>query len=139
MTSSQEDGTAIDQQQDKQDVDFEKGQKEDESPTHQQQNNNNVLVEIVSALRVPSMDASSDSDPYVVVMMGHKKVHKTKEIANNSNPIWTLETGSLFLIELEKDSVDLDTATVSFVVKDHNLAHGNTVLGSVEVKLKDMV
>jgi Ca2+-dependent lipid-binding protein len=133
MTSSKEDWTPIDQGN--QDADFEKGQLAGDGNITQQ----HILVEIVSALRVPSMDANSDSDPYVVVMIGNKKIHETKEIANNSNPIWTLETGSLFLIELEKDTVDLDVATVSFVVTDHNLSRRNTVLGSVEVKLKNMV
>lgn len=133
MTSSKEDWTPI--EQDNRLADSEEGQAIEEENTTQQ----HVLVEIVSALRVPSMDANSDSDPYVKVMMGNKKIHETKEINNNSNPIWTLETGSLFLIELEKDNEDLDTVTVSFVVMDHNRARGNTALGSVEVKLKDMV
>ena len=38
--------------------------------------------------------------------MGEKKIHRTKFLRNNSNPIWTLETGSLFLVEYGKETVN---------------------------------
>lgn len=104
-----------------------------------------VLVEIVSALRVPSMDARSDSDPYVIVSVGGKEVHRTKVLYNNSNPIWTIDNGSLFLLDLERGpkghskTVNLKTAKVTFILKDYDATQRDATLGTVEIKLKDLM
>jgi C2 domain len=40
-----------------------------------------LLVEIVSGIRLPIADGSA-SDPYVIVRMGAEEVHRTKPIHN---------------------------------------------------------
>ena len=101
-----------------------------------------ILIEIVSALRVPSMDARSDSDPFVTVSVGEKEVHRTAVLHNSPNPIWTIDNGSLFLLELDdKDGagVDLKTETATFTVKDYDAMQKAKTLGTVEIKLKDLM
>lgn len=98
-----------------------------------------ILVEIVSALFVPSMDKYSDADPYVSAYLKDEMIHKTKVIQDNPNPIWTLETGSLFLIEFVKEQVDLKQDIVSFVLKDYSAMGKDETMGTIEVKLKDLV
>lgn len=98
-----------------------------------------ILVEVVSALYVPSMDKFSDADPFVCVSMGARQIHQTKVIYNNPNPIWTLETGSLFLIECNEQEVNPKKDKVTFTLKDYDMVQKATVFGSVEILLKDMM
>jgi Ca2+-dependent lipid-binding protein len=102
-------------------------------------NRQRILVEVVSALYVPSMDRFSDADPYVSVSMEETKLHRTKVIPNNSNPIWTLETGSLFLIEYDKKKVNPKKNKVTFVLKDYDIVQKAKVLGRVDILLKDLM
>ena len=57
-----------------------------------------LLIDICSAIELPVTDLLS-TDAYVIVRLGSKEVHRTKVIPNSRNPIWTLETKSLFLLE----------------------------------------
>ena len=98
-----------------------------------------ILVEIVSALHVPSPDLFSDADPYVSVTMGDKELHQTKVLYNNPNPIWTVETGSLFLIEYDENQVNPTTQTkVSFLLQDYSMIQKPKVLGTLQLSLKDL-
>ena len=119
---------------------------EDDTETDQKRKElDPVLVEIVSALRVPSMDARSDSDPYVIVSVGGKEIHRTNVLHNNPNPIWTIDNGSLFLLDLQKglegksNTVNLKTAKVTFTLKDYDATQRDATLGTVEIKLKDLM
>ena len=97
-----------------------------------------ILVEIVSALCVPSMDAVTESDSFVEVYLGennNNRIHKTKVIPNTSNPIWTLETRSLFMIQATSSGDE----TVRFLVKDRDTIKRDDFLGVVTVKVKDML
>ena len=122
-----------------------------------------VLIEIVSALRVPSMDVRSDSDPYVTVSVGRrrgggKEIHRTKVLYNTPNPIWTIDSGSLFLLDLdhrdregggdsdnnnndtsETGGIDLKTSIVTFTLKDYDATQADAILGKVEIKLQDLL
>lgn len=49
--------------------------------------NINLLVEIVGATDLPVADISS-TDPYVVVRMGGKDIHRTGVISKDLDPIW---------------------------------------------------
>ena len=63
-----------------------------------------LLIEIVSGWSLPVADVTS-SDPFVVCSINGKEVHRTKYIPKSLNPIWTLQTGSLFILSI--DSKDL--------------------------------
>ena len=71
-----------------------------------------ILVEIVSALYLPSNDRFSEADPYIVVYFEEEEVHRTKAIWNARNPIWTVENGSLFLFQLPPNHDDDDNDDV---------------------------
>ena len=40
-----------------------------------------ILVEIISASNVPALDTFNSSDPFVIVTMKDKQIHKTKYIS----------------------------------------------------------
>ncbi|CAB9508375.1 expressed unknown protein [Seminavis robusta] len=130
MTSKQEERKPI-----QEDDELEKGSEDEEDGGMHR-----ILVEIVSALNVPRMDVKSESDPFVEVSMGGQVLHKTKHINDSVNPIWTLETGSLFLLEFAKDSVDLEQSAVFFVVKDYDgPGKKEDVLGAVAAPVKALL
>jgi len=105
-------------------------------------NNENVvqiLCEIVSALRIPSVDTDSESDPYVSVYMKGKEVHRTKHLDDQKNPVWSLETGSLFLLKIHKDKIDLENEMVSFVIWDWDRMSKDEKLGEVEIAVQEIL
>lgn len=59
-----------------------------------------LLIEIVSGWSLPIADISS-SDPFVICSINGKEVHRTKHISKTLNPIWTLQTGSLFIVSID--------------------------------------
>jgi hypothetical protein len=63
-----------------------------------------VLLEIVSARDLDLSHKKSlldqDVDPYCIVRMNGKEVHKTSTICNDPDPIWTVRTGSLCLLKI---------------------------------------
>jgi hypothetical protein len=58
-----------------------------------------VLLEIVGAMGL-SNTAKTHIDPYCVVKVRHEEVHRTKAIQDDGNPIWTVKTNSLCLLEI---------------------------------------
>lgn len=95
----------------------------------------NLLVEIVSANDLPIGDITS-SDPYVIVFMNGKELHRTAVIHNNLNPIWTLSTGSLFLVEMTPEEFFSSSAGMTFVIKDEDTIGSNETLATVTVPLE---
>lgn len=87
-----------------------------------------ILIEIVSANNLPISDLIS-ADPYVVVHMNGKKIHRTKAISKNLDPIWTLDTGSLFLLQMSPDDFFRASSGMLFVVKDFDTLGSNDVRG----------
>lgn len=59
-----------------------------------------LLIEIVSGWSLPVADVTS-SDPFVVCSINGKEVHRTKYVPKSLNPIWTLQTGSLFVLSID--------------------------------------
>ena len=55
------------------------------------------LVEIVSAWDIPVADFTS-SDPFVSCIFDGTEIHRTSHISKTLDPIWTVSTGSLFLL-----------------------------------------
>ena len=93
-----------------------------------------LLIEIVSGYDIPIGDYTS-SDPYVVVLMGHQEIHRTKVLPKTLNPIWTLKTGSLFLLTVESKHFFVENG-LQFVLKDYDQFGKHDVLGVVKVEPK---
>ena len=101
-------------------------------------NSVNLLIEIVSATNLPIADLNS-SDPYVCVEDGRKEWHRTGVISKSLNPVWTLSTGSLFLIQTTLNDFFEGTNRIEFIVKDHDTVGENDILGSVLVNKNELL
>jgi Ca2+-dependent lipid-binding protein len=96
-----------------------------------------ILGEIVSAKSLPIADIIS-TDPYVIVQLGTNEIHRTKILSRTLDPIWTLQTGSLFLIRMAPEDFFRNGGMV-FVVKDFDQIGANETLGTVRVPLTDIL
>jgi hypothetical protein len=85
-----------------------------------------------------SLDIFS-SDPYVLVQDGKKEWHRTSFIPHTLNPVWTLSTGSLFLIQTTLTSFFESANYMEFIVKDYDSLGDHEVLGTVMVSKKEML
>jgi hypothetical protein len=74
------------------------------------------LVEIISATDLKAVNRRT-SDPYVVVYHGGKKIHKTGVVKKNLDPIWTVETQSMFIFTLFPE--DYYNSELTFEVRDY--------------------
>eukprot|EP00529_Nitzschia_sp_RCC80_P008506 CAMPEP_0113512820 /NCGR_PEP_ID=MMETSP0014_2-20120614/39536_1 /TAXON_ID=2857 /ORGANISM="Nitzschia sp." /LENGTH=1224 /DNA_ID=CAMNT_0000409189 /DNA_START=63 /DNA_END=3733 /DNA_ORIENTATION=+ /assembly_acc=CAM_ASM_000159 len=90
------------------------------------------LFEIVSGYDLPIGDFTT-SDPYVQCVFGQQQVHRTKHISATLDPIWTLKTGSLFILTTESRKLFLDDG-MRFIIKDFDQLGKDEVLGIVHVK-----
>jgi hypothetical protein len=77
-----------------------------------------VLLEIVGAMGL-STKLKVEIDPYCIVSKDEREIHRTKKIVNDANPIWTVETNSLCVVEVGGPN---DTFTI-------RLYDGSTMLG----------
>ena len=85
-----------------------------------------------------SADINS-SDPYVCVEDGRQRLHKTEVVSKTLNPVWTLSTGSLFLIQTTLSDFFANAKDIEFVVKDYDRVGDNDILGRVLVPKKDLL
>jgi hypothetical protein len=97
----------------------------------------NLLVEIVSATDLPAADFTS-SDPYVVVWLGKKEIHRTKRISKTTDPIWPVHKGSLFILSATAQEF-FQSAGLTFIVKDYDALGSNEVLGKVTLSHKELL
>jgi hypothetical protein len=97
-----------------------------------------LLVEIVSATDLPVADLAS-TDPFVVVLMGGRQVHKTKVVSKTLDPIWTLRKGSLFLLSMTPEAFFSCSSGMTFCLKDYDAVGSNDVLGQVVVGLDELL
>ncbi len=79
------------------------------------------------------------SDPYVCVEDGKVEWHRTEVISKSLNPIWTLSTGSLFLIQTTLNEFFYNASRLEFIVKDYDSIGENDILGSVLVNKKELL
>jgi len=93
-----------------------------------------LLFEIVAGYNLEIGDFTS-SDPYVIAYMGHREIHRTDFISKTLNPVWTLSTGSLFLLNVESKRFFIEGG-LKFVVKDYDRVGRNDVLGICKVDPK---
>lgn len=94
------------------------------------------LVEIVSGWNLPIADFTS-SDPFVKCLMDGKEVHRTAYISKTLEPVWTVSTGSLFLLTVDVKQLFRGEGLLC-VVYDFDKLGKNDRLGSVVVPPKRM-
>eukprot|EP00536_Pseudo-nitzschia_multiseries_P015431 jgi/Psemu1/246838/estExt_Genewise1.C_8860010 len=92
------------------------------------------LFEISAGYDLPVGDYTT-SDPYVVAYLGHQEVHRTEFIAKTLNPIWTLKTGSLFLLQTDSKRFFIEKG-IKFVVRDYDKLSKHDVLAYCQVDPK---
>lgn len=102
----------------------------------------NIVLEIVSArgLKIPSVD------PYCTVRIGSMQVHRTKTIQNDSDPIWTVKTGSLTLLNIPEDkdivqearatALKEESSSTSVVIEIH---HGLKCIGFIAIPFHEVL
>ena len=94
-----------------------------------------VLMEVVSARDLQHKKTLLDQevDPYCVIRINETIVHRTSTIYNDDNPIWTVKTKSLCLVDIptENDNgQEQDKDDDSIVVE---VCHGSHCLGIVTI------
>ncbi len=78
-----------------------------------------VLLEIVGAMGL-SNKAKTHIDPYCVVKVRQKEVHRTKAIQDDGNPIWTVKTNSLCLLEIPDVMISSKSGTTAATTTSSN-------------------
>lgn len=92
------------------------------------------LVEIASGWNLPAGDFTS-SDPFVCCMIDGDEVHRTKYISKTLDPIWTVTTGSLFLLKIDVKRLFRGEGLLC-IVQDFDKLGGNERLGSITIPPK---
>jgi len=77
------------------------------------------------------------SDPYVILRLGGKEIHRTDVISKTLDPIWTLYTGSLCLISCTAEEFFASLGGLTFVVKDHDTMDRDDLLGRVQISAEE--
>jgi hypothetical protein len=90
-----------------------------------------LLMEIVSGWNLPIGDFDK-SDPFVICMLNGKEVHRTKYISKTLDPIWTLKTGSLFLLTINPKELFLSEGLLCLVM-DFDKVGKNEKLGAITI------
>lgn len=101
----------------------------------------NLLVEIVSATNLPESNNAFGlpRNPFVMVKMGGSEIHRTKAISHTLDPVWSLETGSLFLVQRKPEDFFSSTGGITFLVSDAPTIATTKALGRVRIGLQDML
>ena len=94
------------------------------------------LVLLLLPLLLPDI---TSSDPYVCVEDGRREWHRTGVISKSLNPVWTLSTGSLFLIQTTLNDFFESANLLEFVVKDYDSVGENDILGSALIRKDDLL
>ena len=92
------------------------------------------LVEIVSGWDLPAGDFSS-SDPFVSCLIDGEEVHRTEFISKTLDPIWTVMTGSLFLLKIDVKKLFRGEGLLC-VVHDYDKLGENERLGAITIPPK---
>lgn len=97
-----------------------------------------LLFDICSGTDLPRSDIGRNSDPYVTVRFNGKKIHKTDYIPNETNPIWTLRKGALFLWTVDALELFQSEKGLVFDVKDYDAFAFNETLGTFHVDARTL-
>lgn len=96
------------------------------------------LMEVVSARGLHSNGKRDDAiDPYCIVLVGGKEVHRTKPITKDPDPIWTVLTSSLCIVDIPTKSLEGDDPKHQSVVVQ--VCHGFQQIGSVTIPFADIL
>ncbi|KAJ3014975.1 UNVERIFIED_CONTAM: hypothetical protein HDU68_012936 [Siphonaria sp. JEL0065] len=87
-------------------------------------------IDIQTASNLEAVNGTGTSDPYCLVFLNDKPIHKTKTHMKELNPVFN-ETTSIEVKERLKSNLTL-------VVKDFNSTTRHIILGTVEVSLGDL-
>jgi C2 domain len=94
------------------------------------------LFEIVSAWDIPVADFTS-SDPFVSCIFYGTEVHRTNHISKTLDPIWTVSTGSLFLLRNINIKEQLFRSDgMLCILYDYDKLGANDALGAVTIPPK---
>ena len=96
----------------------------------------NILVEIVSATDIPDARKGDKrtSDPYVIVWLGTQEIHRTSVIKNSLFPIWTVETGSLFVLQMTlSEFFKASSVGLTFDVMNSKSTKRDELLGRISI------
>jgi C2 domain len=93
------------------------------------------LVEIVSAWDLRAADLFS-SDPFVSCILDSMEVHRTNFISKTLDPIWTIATGSLFLLSDVQLPQLFRSEGLLCIVYDYDKFGSNDPLGAVTIPPK---
>ena len=84
-----------------------------------------ILVEIVGANRlfVDEHDdfKEKDIEPYCVVSFGGCQIHKTSSAEKGNNPIWTIDSKSLFVLSATSDEMSSHNLTIQIWTRRNHL------------------
>lgn len=97
-----------------------------------------LLIEIVSATNLPGRFSM---DPYVVVHLGDKLIHRTSVLVATKNPIWTIKTGSLCLLCVSpEDLIEHGSwRAMKFSLLDFNSLAKDEIIGTVYFTVKELL
>lgn len=96
-----------------------------------------LLIELVSATDLPVADLNT-SDPYAICRFGETEIHRTQVMDNTLNPIFTLQTGSLFSIE-KTTTAFFQSGGLTITLKDFDSVGANDVLGSCHLSAEELL
>ncbi|KAL3914379.1 MAG: hypothetical protein SGILL_006124 [Bacillariaceae sp.] len=100
-------------------------------------NNLNILIELTPMpLSLPDIFSS---DPYVLILDGNKEVHRTNYLPTTLNPVWTLATGSLCLVQTTLSAFFENGSYMEFFVKDYDSVGEHEILGTAMVTKKEIL
>lgn len=120
-----------------------KGSKETNKKTRNSKNSLSVdlLVEIVSATNLPGSNSSFGfpRNPFVIVKMGGSEVHRTKALSNTPDPVWSLETGSLFLVQKNPEEFFASTGGMTLLIRYAHTIATHKVIGQARVGLQQLL
>ena len=97
----------------------------------------NILMEIVNGRNLLIADTTT-SDPYVMIKLGDRDIHKTAKIMKTLNPHWTPESRSTFLLSCKAQEL-FAFGGVKLQVKDWDFIGGDDPMGHVFVESKDLL
>lgn len=89
-----------------------------------------VELTIDRAKDLPKMDLNGMADPFVVVTLGERKLHKTRIVYKDRSPVWA-ETIRVLVPELEKNYA------LQLEVWDWDKASANDYIGLAKLELHD--
>ena len=97
-----------------------------------------LLFDICSGSNLPQSDVGKESDPYVSIRFNGEKIHKTDVIPSNANPIWTLQSGALFIWKVGALELFQSEVGLVFEVKDHDSIGSNDSLGAFSIHARTL-